>query len=132
MPPDMPLGLLGELGKYGLLGVILTICIWVGWMLHKQLNACWDGRLSDQKVLSEALRANSVAMGEIVISNDARTRSSEAIARAVELSAASQTSLTLEVGNVRVSNNELRASNNELRAEVQRLRDLIIERDRRA
>lgn len=98
-----------ELGKLGVLGIVLSISLWWNWHLLTKLNLCWAGRVEDWKALAEIIRLNSVTSSEMIASNDARTRAAEALARAQDLAAASQTSMASEIAR--------------LRSEIEKLRD---------
>jgi hypothetical protein len=97
-----------ELGKLGVLGIVLSISLWWNWKFLNKLNECWAGRVEDWKALAEIIRLNSVTSSEMIASNDARTRAAEALARAQDLAAASQTGLTAEVARLRAEIEKLR------------------------
>lgn len=85
-PPGSPLDWispLSELGRTGLLGILLALALWAIIRLYKDLGAERNARLEDAKTVTELVKASTAATVAWTASQEERNRGLEATAAAL-------------------------------------------------
>jgi hypothetical protein len=115
--------IIGELAKFGLLGLLLGGAIWAFWQQRGETKECWRERLTDWKAIAEVLEAFKVAIASFTKTSEARDRSSEAMARTIELQAQVLGETRREIIEARRETGEVRAVVAALKEEIQKDRE---------
>lgn len=78
----MEIELLGQLGQYGLLGVILALVGWIAMQLWKDLKSSWEIRITDNKQLVQVMEASNSTYSSLAAATESRAKATEAVSEA--------------------------------------------------
>jgi seryl-tRNA synthetase len=120
------LGMLGELAKFGLLGLILALSLIALRKLNNDLTATWEGRLEDNKLLVKVIENHNTTALAANMAQERRNQVQEAIAKTAEQTAVTLAAMRTEIAEMRRAIEEGKKEAEAYRADVDRKWDRFV------
>jgi L-rhamnose mutarotase len=123
---NVEFGMIGELAKFGLLGIILGLALVALRKLNTDLTAAWQGRLEDNKLLVKVIENHNTTAQASNMAQERRNQVQEAIAKTAEQTAINLGAIKTEMSELRRVVEESKKEAEMYRADVDRKWDRFV------